>query len=61
MTFDSPPPDSLLLDISYFANFRKNEFMTEYLQMPIREVASYFPADFRTTEEWHRDIAKVHG
>lgn len=62
LTIDSPPPfDDKLLDITAFAGFGYHDFRSEYLRMPLREVNSYFPADFRTREQWEDSLNRAHG
>lgn len=53
LTFaDSAPPDADLMDISFFAQHSFNEYRELHLRLPVRHIASYYPADFRTRDEW---------
>jgi len=51
LCLDSLPNDRGLADISFFRKFRRREFQVIYLNIPIREVNSFFPGDFRTMDE----------
>ncbi|WP_237754343.1 hypothetical protein, partial [Geobacter sp. OR-1] len=51
MTIDSPPPDPRLVDISYFADYRFNDWKDIPLRLPILPVYTAFPGDYRPREE----------
>jgi hypothetical protein len=58
LTIDSPPPDALLADLTYFTYFGFRHFRSEYIRIPVREVNSYFPADFRDVSQWTATLDK---
>jgi hypothetical protein len=55
----TPPPDRGLLDITFFANHGYNTYRDLHLNIPVRPVESYFPADFRSRAEWDAANARV--
>ncbi len=56
LTLESEPPDRGLQDITFFTDYRYRDFRSLHLRLPMREVNSYFPADFRTVDEWDAAI-----
>lgn len=48
MTFDCPPPDPRLVDISFFANYRFNDWQELSMRFPVLPVESWIPGDYRT-------------
>lgn len=58
----SEPVDSGLTDITGFTHSGFSEFRSIHLRLPVREVNSYFPGDFRTRDEWRHaiDYAKAN-
>ncbi len=48
--FDDPP-DSALLDISFFARYRYDDYEPLHLRLPVLPVVSYFPGDYRTQKQ----------
>jgi len=56
MTMESRPPDRRLCDISFFADFRYDEFRPVTLNLPVLPVFTYFPADYRDEHEVKRDV-----
>lgn len=59
LSIDSDPPDKNLTDISYFTDFRINDYRDVYLKLSVRHVNTYFPGDFRTRHEWDETIARA--
>jgi hypothetical protein len=57
MTFGSEKPDNRLVDISFFANYRYHEYIPIALRLPVLPVITYFPGDYRSREQIHRDAA----
>ncbi len=55
MCLDSRPLDGQLKDITFFGQFGLKEFRDIYLRVPVREVNSVFPGDFRTMEQIHTE------
>jgi hypothetical protein len=51
MTFASPCPDARLLDITSFASHGYDDLRTLYLSMPVLEVNSPYPSDYRPAAE----------
>ena len=51
MTVDSEPTDDRLVDLSFFARFRPDDFKDLFLRLPVLPVSTYFPGDYRTREE----------
>lgn len=51
MTFDSPPPNANMLDITHFAECRYNEWKDWHLRLPHLPVRSYYPGDYRTNNQ----------
>lgn len=60
LSFDSPPPEHEMLDISFFANYGYNEFTTLQLPIPALSVYTPFPGDFRNRETVLRE-SKMDG
>lgn len=60
MALGSPPPDSRLVDISFFASFGYHECKSLSLRLPLLNVASTVPADYRSREELEA-IDRKHG
>ncbi len=52
MTFESSPVDPALLDITPFTHHSWRDFRSIHLTIPMREVHTYFPGDFRTAGQW---------
>lgn len=55
MTFGSEKPDNRLVDISVFAQYRYDEYVSIPLRLPVLPVTTYFPGDYRNREQVHRD------
>ena len=55
MTFGSEKPDNRLVDISAFAQYRYDEYVSIPLRLPVLPVTTYFPGDYRNREQVHRD------
>ena len=55
MTFDSEPPDSQLVDISFFARYTYDDWTSIALRLPALPVYTYFPGDYRDYEQVRRD------
>ena len=51
MTLESDVPDDRPVDISFFANYRYNDWKEFSFQLPVLPVYTYFPADYRSREE----------
>jgi 5-methylcytosine-specific restriction endonuclease McrA len=59
MTFDSPPPDDRLADITYFADeYGYDDEVTLWLRFPVLPIYTYFPADYRSREKVLRDAGR---
>ena len=58
MSFDPAPPDTRLVDISFFARYTYSEFRSLHLQLPALPTETYFPADFRSLEQVRRDAER---
>lgn len=56
LSVSARPIDPELTDISFFGKFGRREFKDLYLRLPMREVNSYFPGDFRTLKEIRSDF-----
>jgi hypothetical protein len=50
LTFDSPPPDARLVDISFMARFHYDDERDVSLRLPVLNVYTPFPGDFRNRE-----------
>jgi hypothetical protein len=50
MTFDRPP-DSRMLEISYFGRYDVDEYCAMTLRLPVLPVVHYIPGDYRTRSE----------
>ena len=57
-TFDSPPPDSRLVDITHFSTYSYNEFKIMEIKLPVLPTNSKFPGDYRTKEQIIKDREK---
>jgi len=55
---ESEPPDDALLDITFFANHGYNDYRDLHLPMPIRTLATHYPADFRSKTEVDATISR---
>ena len=52
MTLDGAgPPDPRLVEISFFDNYRYQDFKVFNLKLPLLEVNTAFPGDYRTREQ----------
>ena len=51
MTLESTVPDDRPVDISFFANYRYDEWKEFSFQLPVLPVYTYYPADYRNREE----------
>lgn len=51
MTFESEVPDNRPVDISFFANYRFNDWKDLSFKLPILPVYTYFPGDYRSREQ----------
>lgn len=51
MTFDCPPPDQRLVDISHFARYDYEEFVVQELRLPTLPTHLMYPGDYRTKNE----------
>jgi hypothetical protein len=58
MTFDSPPPDQRLFEITHFSMCSYNEFKVTTLKLPVLPTHLWFPGDYRTKEQIIRDRIK---
>jgi len=50
MTFDCPPPDPRLVDITFFANYRFDDWKELSIRFPVLPVQSWIPGDYRSFE-----------
>ena len=57
MTFGSEAPDNQLVDISFFAKYRYDDYTPVALRLPILSVYSKFPVDYRNREQINQDAA----
>lgn len=55
MTVDSEAPDNRLFNISFFAKYPYDCFTPIALRLPVLPVYTYFPGDYRSLEQVHRD------
>lgn len=58
LSINSPPPDGRLTDISYFANYKYNEWKDIPLKLPILPVYSPMPGDYRDRETIAKQMAE---
>ena len=58
MSFDPEPPDTRLIDISFFAGYTYFEWRFLPLQLAALPVWTYFPTDYRTREQVERDAER---
>ncbi len=61
LSINTPPVQNELADLTDFTSIGFRDFRSLHIRLPVREVNSYFPADFRTVEEWERDLDAAHG
>lgn len=54
MTFNSEPPDERLIDISFFAEYRYNDWKEITLRIPALPVYTYLPGDYRPREAFQK-------
>jgi hypothetical protein len=63
LTFDGTvPPDAGLFELTFFAYHGYDDYRELHLPLPVRSVESYFPADFRSKDEWeavNKDIGRL--
>lgn len=50
LSFNSPPPEHPMLDISFFAKYGYQDFTTLELPIPVLSVYTPFPGDFRSRD-----------
>lgn len=58
MTFDSPPPDERLFDISGFSQFSYNDWRPIAMRLPIMPIYTYLPGDYRSRDEVLKTVAE---
>ena len=58
MTFDSPPPDARLVDISFMAKYQYNDWKHISLRLPVLPVYTYLPEDYRDRDTVRREAAE---
>jgi hypothetical protein len=58
LTLDGMPPTANCLDITPFAGCNYMEFRSLHLKVPILEINSYFPGDFRSKKQIELDVQK---
>jgi hypothetical protein len=58
LSVNSPPPEHPMLDISFFAQYGYDEFITLQLPIPVLSVYTPFPGDFRSRETVLRESVK---
>ena len=51
MTFDSPPPDDRLTDITWFSRYEYKDFDIIFPRLNVLPVNYYLPGDYRTVEQ----------
>jgi hypothetical protein len=59
MTFNSPPPDDRLTDITYFAEYQYTDTRTLWLRLPVLPIYTYFPGDYRSREKVLKDAGRI--
>ncbi len=61
LTFDSPPPDNRLTDITYFAdNFAyEDKPCPVWLRLPVLPIYTFFPGDYRPREKVLSDAGRA--
>lgn len=57
MTFNSPPPDACLCEITHFARRGYDEDLSVPLRLPVLPVHLVYPGDYRSKEQIMRDYA----
>lgn len=57
MTFGTKAPDDRLADISSFAKYRYDDYVSIPLRLPVLPVYSKFPVDYRSHEQINQDAA----
>jgi hypothetical protein len=50
MTLDSEVPDGRPVDISFFTDYRYNDWKEFSLRLPVLPIHTFFPADYRDQE-----------
>lgn len=50
MTFNSDPPDSEIVDITYFATYNYEEIKTLSMDYPVYPTHTFFPGDYRSAD-----------
>lgn len=59
MTINSPPPDSRLVDITFFSDYRFNDWKDVSLRLPVLPVYTAFPGDYRPREDIAALLEKI--
>jgi hypothetical protein len=60
MSFESPPPDKKLFEITAFARYRYNEFKFIGFKLPVLPTHLWFPGDYRTKEQILKNRIKTN-
>lgn len=58
LSFESPPPEHEMLEISFFSRYGYDEFTTLHLPIPVLSIYTPFPGDFRNRETVLRESNK---
>ena len=58
MTFNSEPPDERLFDITHFAKYEYGKFVVLNLRLPVMEINTPYPGDYRSKKEIKAQILK---
>lgn len=59
LAFDSDPPSEGLTDITFFSHQHSRAYREMHLKLPMREIHTYFPGDYRTGAEWEATLEKT--
>ena len=56
LSFGLEPLDSELTDISFFAKYPYDDWTSIQLKLPVYPVHTWYPGDYRSSEQLHRDF-----
>ena len=60
LTFNSPPPDGRLADITYLADeFDYKEERVVWIQLPVLPIYTFYPGDYRNRDTVLKDAAQT--
>ena len=61
LLLDSAPPDERLVDISFFADYRYNDWKEFSFRLPVLPIYTAYPGDYRSRDQVLRDAAEARG